>query len=481
MKRRITAALLTLLLTVASAAAVSAEETEPTVPTQSPETTAPSETTVPESVPTELSIETEHIYDGMERAYCDGYIPDCEDGFVRLVLPLQCSGSLWEQQVTASLVLDGGAFVAANYEKTFHLEQVVPEGGGEAQAVYLVDFTVELSEDRQNGVYPVAVQISALDSALVPVEKTVTLYVTITDGPAETKPPEPEKPTAEPVVYISKCTVNPEQVLAGTEFALTLTLKNSLTTKSVRNLLVRVDTGNLQLSLAEDGNVFQIDRISSGGEEELTLLCRSDANITAGKYAMQVSFQYDSSEALNLASSGAAMVEIRQPSRLELVTQRFPESVTVGETVPLSLQVLNMGRDAVHNVRCSVSGPGLSPSNTGYIGTMAAGSDAQTDIDLYIMALNTSPGNEQGSSYGPTQGTLTLTYEDAAGQEYQQETRFQTTVNRAPIQLQAEHPVEEQEKTAAGQWWNGVVVLGGVGIACIIGTILARRRSRVSA
>ena len=479
MIRKIAAVLLALLLTVTS---VLATETEPTIPVETsvpPETTIPPETQSP-TIPTELVLETQHAYDGIETSYQEGYIPVCENGRVRIVLPICSTGPLYGDQLIASLVLDGGAFVAANFEKTFPLERVPFEE--ETIEVFLVDFTVTLSDERQNGTYPVTIRLSTHDSLGVPVTASHTLYVTISDVPEETVPPvtQPPKPTAEPVVYIAGTTVAPEPVMAGEEFILTLKLKNSLDTKSVRNLLVTVDTGNKQLELLEEGAVFQLDRIAAGGEEELSLLMKADASIPAGKYTIHVHFRYDSSEVLGLSSSGSTTVEIRQPTRIELVTTRFPDSVTVGETIPVPLQVLNMGKDMVYNVRCTLSGIGLSPSNTGYIGTMTAGSSAETNLDVYIMALNTAEGNEQGSPYGPTGGTITLLYEDASGQEYKQETRFQTTVNRPIVVLQTEPNVEEQENEAAGQWWAVMLIVGGVGLACIIGTILARRKHSVS-
>lgn len=174
-------------------------------------------------------------------------------------------------------------------------------------------------------------------------------------------------------------------------------------------------------------------------------------------------------------------MEISQPSRMELIASRFPDSVTVGETVPLSLQVMNMGRDTVYNVRCTVSGIGFSPDSTGYIGTMAAGTSSQTEIGLYIMALNTTEGNENGSPYGPTGGIVTLLFEDSTGMEHQQELSFRTTVNRAPIILQTEIPLEEQEREAFTQWWSVILILGGVTVVCVIGAILSRRKGGVSA
>ena len=188
--------------------------------------------------------------------------------------------------------------------------------------------------------------------------------------------------------------------MAGEPFALTVTLKNSLTTKFVRNMLIKVDTGNLHIDLLEDSDIFQIDRIPAGGETELTIRFKTDSSLPAGKYPINFSFSYDSSKTLNLSSSGTALVEIRQPANMELVMPRFADSVTVGETIPVNFQVMNMGRDPMYNVRCVVSGFGFAPSNTGYIGTMNAGTSASTKIDLYIIALNASKGNENGSQYG---------------------------------------------------------------------------------
>ena len=163
---------------------------------------------------------------------------------------------------------------------------------------------------------------------------------------------------------------------------------------------------------------------------------------------------------------------------MELVMPRFADSVTVGETIPVTFQVMNMGRDPMHNVRCVVSGFGFAPSNTGYIGTMGAGTSATTKIELYIIALNASKGNENGSQYGGTVGTVTLIYENENGEAFQQETTFETTVNRPIVQLQQTDNTEEEKQRAASQWWVSVLILGGVILAAVIGIILVKKRQK---
>lgn len=462
-------------------------QTDPTQATDATEPTQPDEPTTPTApagsqIPTSLKIDTENIYDGMDKAYENGYVPKIENGVVYLVLPLLSNGEIHDNEIKVSLGLDSSAsspFVVANYEKTFELEEIKPKNSEKKVELFLVEFEVKLSSSRSNGVYPVTVNVSGYDDAGTAINCTYTLYVTITDGksnePAQTYT---ETPTAEPVVYISGCTMEPEAAMAGEEFTLTLTLKNSLTTKSVKNMLVKVDTGNLHINLLEDTNIFPIEKIAKGEETTLRLRLRADASLPAGKYTLNFSFSYDSNKTLNLSSSGTAIVEIRQPANMELVMPRFSQSVTVGETIPLSLQVMNMGRDAMYNVRCVVSGYGFAPANTGYIGTMNAGSSATTEVELYIIALNASKGNENASQYGDTVGTVTLIYEDENGQAYSQEVQFETTVNRPIVQVPQVDTTTEEEEKNTNQWWISVVILGGVILATGIGCILIRRKSK---
>ncbi len=464
------------------------QPTQPTTPSTDPtdpstEPTLPSAPDLPEStIPTALTIDTENIYDGMDKAYEDGYVPRTENGFMYIVLPMLSNGNIYQNRIKVSLGLGSGAsspFVMANYEKTFELETVTPKNSNEEKELFLIEFTVRLSSERINGVYPVAVNISGYDDSGTPIDCSYTIYVTITDGKTnQVTQPAPEVATAEPVVYISNRVVQPDKVMAGEEFTLTVTLKNSLATKSVKNMLVKIDTGNLHINLLENANVFQVDKIPAGGETELTFRLGSDASIPAGKYNLNFTFNYDSSKTLNLSSSGSTIVEIHQPANMELVMPRFSQSVTVGETIPLSLQVMNMGRDPMYNVRCTVSGFGFAPANTGYIGTMDAGSSATTEVELYIIALNASQGNENGSQYGDTVGTVTLIYEDETGQEYRQETQFETTVNRPVVEVAQTASGEDADEKAAGQWWISVLILGGVILAAGFGFVLIKRKKK---
>jgi len=454
--------------------------TNPSTPTEPSDPTSPTEPSVPK-IPTVLEIDSSHIYSGMDMAYEDGYLPQISGGTMKIVLPLKCSGGLWDDKLDTSISLDTSAtspFVVENFRKTFYLEAVTPKNGSESQEIYLVTYDIQLSDERRNGTYPVSISTAGFDVSGNAVDTTFTLYITITDGKVEkVAQPIVDTPTAEPVVYISKTVLEPKTAQAGDSFTLTVTLKNSITTKSIRNMLVTVDTGNVLIDLEEDSNIFPVEKIERGGEVELTLHLSTEPAIPSGKYPISFSFKYDSSKTLNLSSNGSTVVEIQQPANMELVMPRFADSVSVGETVPVSFQVMNMGRSSMYNVRCVVSGFGLVPSNTGYIGTMEAGSSKTTKVELYIIALNASSGNENGQQYGGTTGTVTLIYEDETGQEYSQEATFETTVTRPVVQLPQNNMEEEKAEQRVSSWWVSVSILGGV-ILAAIGTILFIRNKK---
>ena len=109
---------------------------------------------------------------------------------------------------------------------------------------------------------------------------------------------------------------------------------------------------------------------------------------------------------------------------------------------------------------------------------MGAGTSATTKIELYIIALNASKGNENGSQYGGTVGTVTLIYENENGEAFQQETTFETTVNRPIVQLPQTDKTEAEKQKAASQWWISVLILGGVILAAVVGIVLGKKRQK---
>ena len=425
---------------------------------------------------TGFEIDDSHIFEGMDKAYKDGYTPSVKDGKAIVVLPLITDDNIKDDTITVTPGLgdpSSSPFVYSNYQKTVGLNSNLVEGGA-AVPSYLVRFDLPLASERYNGVYPVAIDVQAQASDGSPVQQMFTTYVTISDGKDPNAPdptPKPEKPTSQPKIIVSGYNINPWPAVAGEKFTSTITLKNTSEKKSVQNMMVTVSCDCPNFLLQNDTNTIFIGKLGKGATTDIILNYKLDLETPPGRYSIMLSMEYDNSDAATLSSSGTVTVAVSQPLRVEMEKPQIPESVNAGDTMPLSFQVMNMGRSKVYNVRIQLSAPGLIPSETAFIGNMEAGTAMSGDMDVFVGTKDMSEGYEGEEKYGFTRGNITLIYEDADGQEFTEETEFSTTINPPVITPVSAEPEEEQEK--AGQWWVSLII-GAVVIAGLAAILIVR-------
>lgn len=470
------------LYTAAFAEETTAESTpEPTaVPEATPEPTA---TPAPAPVvsATSLRIDDANIYDGMDKAYRDGYLPQVADGTVTLVLPLVADGDIKGSQITVTPAL-GDALSSPiqykNYQKTFTLEKHTvnrEKSGGtqpeESMEAYLVCFAFPLKSERRNGTYAVSLGIQAQGASGNMIQQTYTCYFTVTDGrsteAAEVITPQistgmtvtEEAPESQPRILVSKYSIDPSPVSAGESFTATVTLRNTSETMAVQNMVVTVSCDAAGLVLQNDSSTIYIDKLGAGETTDIELCYSSDLETPPQRYNINLSMSYDNSDAMSLASAGTLTVEVAQIPKVELGPFNLEPELNAGETIQLSFQVMNLGRSPIYNARVELSAPGLYPVGTGFIGNMEAGTAAATKLDVFV-----GMKEDEAERYGSTSGTVTLCYEDADGHEYTQEADISTTIKALVIEAPA---ADAEEEAPTGQWWIAVAI-GAVVIALLV-------------
>ena len=121
----------------------------------------------------------------------------------------------------------------------------------------------------------------------------------------------------------------------------------------------------------------------------------------------------------------------------------------------------------IYNVRAEITGDGLNPDGTLFIGDMEAGSVKSVSGRVVIGGLT-----EGTSLYGATTETVTYYYEDAAGKEYTETAEFTVTIE-SPFTDQ-----ETQEPDQTGQWWIIMAVLAGVIVVVVVILLIQRNRGK---
>ena len=362
-------------------------------------------------------------------------------------------------------------FVFKNYQKTVKLNSNVVSGGASV-VTYLVRFDLSLDPGRTNGVYPVTMDIQGTGPDGAPVQQTFTSYVTITDGkkPISTQEPVVEKPTSEPKLIISAYSVNPSPVTAGKEFTATVSFKNTSSTKAIQNATVTVACESTNISLQNASDTFFIKNLGKGKTTDINFKYKTDLDTPAKPIKITFAMSYDNAQATALTSTGTISVDVKQPLRVQMKVPQIEENVSAGDTLPLSFQVMNMGRSKIYNVRFELNAPGLIPTGAAFAGNMDAGTSSRAEMDLFIGTKDMSKDYKGKDKYGTSTGMFTLIYEDETGKEYKQTEEFSTIIKEPVISNSTATPEKEVKK--AGQWWVsiviGVIVIAGLWVVLIV-------------
>lgn len=273
-----------------------------------------------------------------------------------------------------------------------------------------------------------------------------------------------ETPESAPVILVEKSIVSTGTAKAGEDFDVTVTLKNTSKTKSVQNMVASITVPSADFELKNNSNTIYIDKLSAEKTTDLSLTFHVGKSTVDGNYPIEVALSYDDSKANTLSSAGTFVITVEQPLNVKLTMPAIAADLTAGDTVPLSFQVMNLGRSTVYNVRCDVTGDGLVQTKTAFVGNMESGNDGEGDSNIFISPM------EGENQYGKTTGTVTLTYEDAFGNEYSQEFTFDTSISKKQDDSSKDGGTEKR----AMQWWVSIAVISAIIVFAVVSSVSYR-------
>ena len=348
-----------------------------------------------------LSIDNKSAYKGMDKPYSAGYIPSVQNGTALVVIPLVATPGTITGDVTITVNLgepSSSPFVFGNYDQTVMLEDNKVNNETATQSSYLVSLSLPMIPDRVNGRYPVIVTaqyVKASDSTTY--SQAFTVYVTVTDGidpnasPAPTPTPTPvptEAPVHQPKLIVEGHTITPTDVMAGGTFALNVTLKNTSDSQSVQNIKITAKGDTTDLIPEDDTGSTYIQKIGSGKTADFLVKMQVRPDAKPGPQKVLLAIDYENSKATAFTTSEEIIVQVKQPIRLEYDQPTIPESVNSGDTITISMNLMNMGKSTLYNVRCTLEAPGLIPEGSIFLGNMESGTSKTGDIYVFVGTLD---------------------------------------------------------------------------------------------
>lgn len=422
-----------------------------------------------------LSLDNGNRYEGMDRSYSEGYIPRVENGTAFIVVPIISSEKLKNNSLTASLNLgdtQSMPFVCKNYVKNIYLQKSNVNDNTSVVEGYVASFALELKGDRYNGSYPVTVSISASDTSGQDIMQEFQLYVNITDGkdpnqPETTEPVTEAPPSFQPKVLVQSYKFSKENVMAGEDVTVDITLINTSMEETVKNMTVSVKEQAEFFTLLNPSDTAFAGDIPPGGTAVVSYSYNVNAATLQGQYNFDVTMDYNDSKGGAYSGAGTVKLTVLQPVQVQFDDLNINETAEVADVINASVQAMNLGKGKAYNVRAVIEGNGLIPEGTLFIGDLEAGQAAVGSTKVSVTGLS-----DADSMYGDTKGKVTFYYKDETGKEYNESREFTMTIT-SPFSDK-----NKEETDEPGQWWIIMAVMTSIIIVFIICIVLRVRKHR---
>lgn len=277
-----------------------------------------------------------------------------------------------------------------------------------------------------------------------------------------------------PRVIVTGFSTNPTEVKAGSDFVLTIHLKNTSKKTKVSNMLFELQApteGNDEQTTApaflptSGSNSIYMEGIAANGTADISISLNAKADLVQKPYEIALSMKYEDSDAAQIEAGASLSIPVKQNVRFEFSEFEItPESVEVGSEVNVSCNLYNLGRIKLYNVKAIFEGSDIKKEEV-FLGNLEPGSS--TAIDAMLEGVKASEGEGKVK--------MTLSYEDEAGSVSTAEENFNLMVMEA---MESDEMMMEgmMEEPQAGIPIIPIAVVVVIVIAVVAGVILKKKR-----
>ena len=233
-----------------------------------------------------------------------------------------------------------------------------------------------------------------------------------------------------PRVIVTGFSTNPAEVKAGSDFVLTIHLKNTSKSTRVSNMLFELaaptegkdeQTSAPAFLPTSGSNSIYLDGIQAGGTADISIQLNAKADLVQKPYGINLSMKYEDSSASQVEGEASISIPIKQEARFEFSEfEVTPEMIEVGEEGNVTCSLYNLGRIKLYNVKAVFEGKGIKKEEV-FVGNVEPGGSASIDAMLEGTDVNADTDKIK----------MTLSYEDESGNVKTAEQEFQLMVTEA--------------------------------------------------
>ena len=341
---------------------------------------------------------------GMNRSLLQGYEPAVNGNRWILILPVRSSEAVGN--ITAELITPDAC------NTFFRTREIICQAWEEQEDVWGLRFNVPVFDEVKNADYACTIRVTGQDAQGNTLTAEIPYKVHVHGNSAN----------AEKVRLDVTCMEG--NLSVGENGELRIGLSNPCAAADFENIEIRVSDASGTI-LPAGAETLTAGDLASG--ESMTadypVIVTEKAAVAPHVLKLDLSWMALGQQ---FTSSVSYTVPVHQEIRLEQGGIRMPTAAAAGDSITVTLPLMNMGRADVVNVLASISMPGITERQSVLVGTIQPGETKQAQL-----LLNTSKEN-----IGEFTGTVSVECTDQDG-------------NRASFELPVELTVKEPVRTAA--------------------------------
>lgn len=289
---------------------------------------------------------------------------------------------------------------------------------------------------------------------------------------------EGEGDSSVPRVIVTGFDTKPKEVKAGTDFTLTVHLKNTSKKTKVKNMLFDLNApeeGSDEQTTApaflpsSGSSTVYLDGISSNGTADISMKLNAKSDLLQKPYSVELSMKYEDSSGSAIDASSSLSIPVKQDARFEFSDFEInPESVAVGDEANVMCSLYNLGRTKLYNVKAIFEGNSIEKEEL-FVGNIESGATASIDAML----------KGAQATEGPEPITMTMSYEDEEGEVTTEQKELMLEVMESMEGDMETGLMEEEEQSGGFPIIPVVIAIGVIGMASAAVILIKERKKKM--
>lgn len=345
-----------------------------------------------------------------------------------------------------------------------------PDGDDEEEEKKALDagFMFNVKGDIKTAYYPIAFEIEyKKDDKIYRIDKSID--ISLFGNEEETTTSTEDANTSVPRIIVTGFKTNPEKVMAGEEFELTVTLQNTSNKTSVSNIKVSMSTAGNEFLPSSGSSTEFIRSMGCGATKDITIKMKAQSSLEQKPYVLSVDCEYEGEKNAPYTAKESISIPVYQEAKAKITNvEVMPDALEMYSQSNIMFSINNTGKSTLYNVQVMVDESCTTvEASDSFVGNIQPGSTGYADF----MVTGIAPTMDDGIV------KIIISYEDASGEVGTFETEvnlfvYEPYVEEFTDEMMYPDDMEMMEEESQTPGWLWIAIGVGVVIVVIIVTVV---------